>query len=274
MEIRFTKMHGLGNDFIMLEDDGITDYTAVAGRLCERNTGIGADGLIIVCKSEHSDAKMRIINSDGSEAQMCGNGIRCFSKYVYERGIVKKNKFTVETLAGVMRPELNLEEGKVKSVTVDMGEPSFDAGRLPMKYDGSFIEKSIFAEDRELCATAVLMGVPHLIVFDEVDKKDIPKYGESLEHNALFPERTNVDFVRVADKSNIYVTTWERGCGITLACGTGSCASACACMKTGRVNKDEVTVHIALGELNIRVNNGRVFMTGEACEVFTGTIKI
>lgn len=271
-KLSFTKLHGLGNDFILFVDDNKTDYFALADKLCSRKLGIGADGLLIVCSSDIADIKMRIINSDGSEAQMCGNGIRCFSKYVYEHGIVNKSSFTIETLAGIMTPTLKINNGMVESVRVNMGKPSFEAKSLPMLFDGQFLQNKIKACNVTLTATAVLMGVPHLIVFDAPnDMKLLEQIGDALEHHELFPERTNADFVKVIDRQNISILTWERGCGFTLACGTGSCASVVACIKAGLVD-NKVCVHHKVGSLMIELaDNGTVFMTGEAKEVFSGS---
>lgn len=276
MELHFEKMHGLGNDFIVFEDDGATDYCSIAHELCDRHTGIGADGILVVCKSSVADTHMRIINSDGSEAQMCGNGIRCFAKYVYEHGIVKKDVFDVETMAGIMRPRVFVENGTVKTVEVDMGCADFNCNALPMLCDGSFERQSITVEKTDFTATAVLMGVPHLIVFcDKVELPIVEKYGGLLEQHELFPEKTNVDFVQVLDPHNITVRTWERGCGLTLACGTGSCAAVAACMRAGLVNDREVSVHTVLGKLKIRkAANGHFYMTGAAETVYTARINL
>jgi diaminopimelate epimerase len=275
--MKFTKVHGLGNDFVVIDGRGDTDrdYEGIAGRLCNRRTGVGADGLLIVCGSKDHDVRMRIINSDGSEAAMCGNGLRAFSKYVFERGIVKKREFEVETSAGVMRPKLTADRGTVTKITVDMGRPSFDRQDIPMKGTGTFVLQNIRSLDRTFSATSLLMGVPHTAVFaDDALLIDLGRYGADIEHNELFTKGTNVNFIHVLDRNNIEVRTWERGCGATLACGTGSCASAAACALSGMTER-RVDVHLALGTLNIEwAEDGRIFMTGPAEIVFDGEIDL
>lgn len=267
--MKFTKMHGLGNDFIIIEEEQTgkySDYTVLAQKLCDRHFGIGADGLLIVAKSQIADIKMRIFNADGSEAEMCGNGIRCFAKYVYERGILKKDKFEVETLAGVIVPTLYIKNGIVDSVMVDMGKPVFD---------DAIEDLPIEAGDRHFNITYVNMGVPHVVVFmEEINVEDILKYGPIIEHHKLFPHGTNVNFVKIGNRDDIYVRTWERGVGLTLACGTGTCASAVAACKSGRA-PEKLTAHLAAGDLRIEwVQNGNVYMYGPAEIVFDGSIEL
>ena len=273
--MHFTKVHGLGNDFILL--DGRTrqlDYSKIAPALCHRQTGVGADGLLIVLESDKADVRMRIINSDGSEPEMCGNGIRCFAKYVYERGIVKKTGFAVETLAGIMKPKLVLKDGAVSGVTVDMGEPFLECKQIPVRGEGTCIDRELTVNGQALRYTSVLVGVPHTTVF--VDDPTDPQWmgmGWDVEHAGVFPNRTNVDFVRVIDDRTIELRTFERGCGPTLACGTGACGAAVACVlnkKTGR----SVDVQIELGTLHIDwAEDNHVYMTGPAEIVFEGEIK-
>lgn len=275
--MKFTKVHGLGNDFVVIDgrEDAISDYAPLARFLCERRTGIGADGLLVVCESENSDIRMRVINADGSEADMCGNGLRAFSKFVYERGMVQKPEFEVETPAGVMRPKLAIERGVVSGISVDMGKPSFDRADIPMRGDGTFIMQKIESCGRSFCATSLLMGVPHTAVFtDDALTIDLMKYGADIERNELFPKGTNVNFVHVIDRQNIELRTWERGCGATLACGTGSCASAAASALSG-LTKRSVNARLALGTLQIDwKEDGRIIMTGPASIVFDGEIDI
>jgi len=274
--MHFTKVHGLGNDFILL--DGRTsrlDYNAVAPKLCHRQTGIGADGLLIVLNSDTADIRMRIVNSDGSEAEMCGNGIRCFAKYVYEHGIVDKPEFGVETLAGVMRPKLVLEDGAVAGVTVDMGEPFLECAEIPVLGEGRCIGRELTVQDETLRFTSLLLGVPHTVLF--VDDPTDPKWmgmGWDIEHASVFPKRTNVNFVRVLDDHTVELRTFERGCGPTLACGTGACSTAVAGALNGKTGR-QVDVRIALGTLHIDwAADNHVYMTGPAAIVFEGEIHL
>lgn len=272
----FSKMHGLGNDFIVIDARGKEDidYNSLAKRMCHRYIGVGADGLLLVLDSDVADIRMRIINSDGSEAEMCGNGIRCFSKYVFERGIVKKDKFKVETLAGIIEPELILNEyGLVEKVKVNMGKPSFKRKDIPMQGDpeSDAINTSIEVDGKEYKITSLLMGVPHTVLFvDDVEKVDIYTLGPKIERHEVFPRKTNVNFVQVIDKNNIKVRTWERGAGATFACGTGSCASVIASNLNGYTER-KANVHLYFGTLEIEwQDDGIVFMTGPAEEVFVG----
>lgn len=272
----FSKMHGLGNDFIVIDARGKEDidYNSLAKRMCHRHIGVGADGLLLVLDSKLADIRMRIINSDGSEAEMCGNGIRCFSKYVFERGIVKKDKFKVETLAGIIEPELILNEyGLVEKVKVNMGKPSFKRKDIPMQGDpeSDAINTSIEVDGKEYKITSLLMGVPHTVLFvDDVEKVDIYTLGPKIERHEVFPRKTNVNFVQVIDKNNIKVRTWERGAGATFACGTGSCASVIASNLNGYTER-KANVHLYFGTLEIEwQDDGIVFMTGPAEEVFVG----
>ncbi|WP_295787613.1 diaminopimelate epimerase [uncultured Veillonella sp.] len=270
--MRYTKMHGLGNDFVVFIDEAGAnkDFSDLAVRLCDRHTGIGADGIMVVVPSTIADTRMRIINADGSEAEMCGNGIRCFAKYVYERGVITKESFTIETLAGIMKPSLTVEDGKVTLVTVDMGKPVFEAAQIPMNVDLPKVQNvSVKVEEQVYEVSSVLMGVPHTEVFvDDVTAVPLTTLGPKLEKHELFPRGTNVNFVEVVDKNHIKVRTWERGAGATLACGTGCCASVIMAHENGLTNR-EVDVDVYLGTLRIRYEaDGTVFMTGPAAEVF------
>ena len=275
--MKFQKMHGLGNDFILMDElDPLKyDLSALAIKLCDRHQGIGADGIILILPSEIADVKMRIINSDGSEADMCGNGIRCFAKYVYDNQINTAKSFTIETGAGVMIPELIVEDGKVLFVKVNMGAPKFDRSAIPMTGTaGNVINESLQIAGKEYKITSLLMGVPHTIVFiDHLDEDDLIMIGKQIEKHPFFPKGTNVNFVEVINDHKINVRTWERGAGRTLACGTGSCASAVAASLNGKTSK-EVTVHLTLGDLFIEWIDGIVYMTGSANHVFTGEIDI
>lgn len=275
--MKFQKMHGLGNDFILMDEiDPVKyDLTALAIRLCDRHQGIGADGIILILPSEIADVKMRIINSDGSEANMCGNGIRCFAKYVYDNQINTAKSFTIETGAGVMIPELIVEDEKVVFVKVNMGAPDLERSAIPMTgAAGQVLNEPLKIQDKIYNITSMLMGVPHTIVFvDHLDQTDIISIGRQIEKHPVFPKGTNVNFVEVINDHEIKMRTWERGAGSTLACGTGSCASAVASSlnsKTGKI----VTVHLTLGDLFIEWTDGIVYMTGSANHVFAGEIMI
>ena len=275
--MKFQKMHGLGNDFILMDeiDPSKYDLAALAIKLCDRHQGIGADGIILILPSEITDVKMRIINSDGSEADMCGNGIRCFAKYVYDNHINTATSFTIETGAGIMIPELIIEDGKVLFVKVNMGAPHLERSAIPMTgAAGNVINESINIEGRDYKITSMLMGVPHTIVFvNHFDESKILSIGRLIEKHPSFPQGTNVNFVEVLNNHEINVRTWERGAGRTLACGTGSCASAVAASLNGLTGK-EVTVHLALGDLLIEWIDGTVYMTGSANHVFEGIVEI
>lgn len=275
--MKFYKMHGIGNDFIMVDgfkEDLPQDLSKTALELCNRNFGIGGDGFVVMLPSDTADIRMRIINSDGSEAEMCGNAIRCFARLAYESGHVKKETFTIETLAGPMIPRLVIENGKVTGVTVDMGEPFLERNKVPMLgAPGQVINEPLKVLDTTFNITALLMGVPHCITFvDDVDSIDLSKYGPVLEHNPVFPRKTNVHFLQVLNNEEIKMRVWERGAGVTLACGTGACASLVAAVlnnKTGRRAK----IHLPGGTLEIEwAENNHVYMTGPGQYVFSGEV--
>jgi len=271
--MKITKMHGLGNDFVILdgrETDG-ADYPALAQKLCARRLNVGADGLAVIENSRRADIRMRIFNADGSEAEMCGNASRCFAKYVYDRGIMPGKDITVETLAGIIRPELIIEDGVVRQVCVDMGKPSFDRADIPMTGGGDGLSEKIKIDGQEIEISSVLMGVPHTIVLcEDVDTVDFDRLGPAIETHPVFPKKTNVNFVSIVDKQTIRVRTWERGAGPTLACGTGSCASVVVLFTKGLAN-NKVKVLLKAGSLKIEYRpDGRVFMTGPAEYVFEG----
>jgi len=275
--MKFQKMHGLGNDFILFNDlDPLKfDLNALAIRLCDRHQGIGADGIILILPSEVADVKMRIINSDGSEANMCGNGIRCFAKYVYDNHINRARTFTIETGAGIMIPELIIEDGNVLFVKVNMGAPVLERAAIPMiGAPGNVVNEDFQTDDIKFKITSLLMGVPHTMVFvDYLSQTDIVTIGKKIETHPSFPEKTNVNFVEVVNNQEINVRTWERGAGSTLACGTGSCAAAVASNLNGKTGKS-VTVHLALGDLFIEWVDGIVYMTGSANHVFEGNLDM
>lgn len=273
----FVKMHGLGNDFVFIEDKTgqDKDYTVLARAMCNRHTGIGADGLIVIVDSRVADVRMRIINSDGSEAEMCGNGIRCFAKYVYDSGIIEKKQFTVETPAGIMEPEITVgADNKAELITINMGRPSFNRSEIPMEgTDGRVLNEDLCVDGENWKITSLLMGVPHTVTYvDDVDSVDIEKIGPLFEKHEAFPKHTNINFAQQMDDRTVKVRTWERGAGATLACGTGSCSVAVASFLNGRTGR-EVDIQLPLGTLHIeyREEDGNVYMTGPAAVSFTGS---
>lgn len=270
----FTKMQGTGNDFIIIEDLNcdIKDYSGAARVLCDRHFGIGADGLLIVNKSDTADGKMLIYNSDGSQAEMCGNGVRCFAKYLYDRHISEKDMVTIETLDGIKSIQLIMDKGSVTGARVNMGRPELDPAAVPVLMDGEkTVERRIMVGEDEYTITSMRMGVPHTVVFVEnVDAVDAGTIGSKIEKSRYFPEGTNVNFVEVLNDEEIRVRTWERGAGLTLACGTGACASLVACVLNGKALR-KATAHVPGGDLVIEwSDSGDVFMTGPCKTVFTG----
>jgi len=277
--MKFTKMHGLGNDYVYVncfeENLEGVDLSELSRRVSDRHFGIGGDGLILIMPSEAADFRMRVFNNDGSEAKNCGNGLRCVSKYVYDHGLTDKTTFTVETLGGIVTPVVQTgEDGKVSQITIDMGEPRFDRASIPMTGtpDEHVVEQSLTVDGRTFRLTAVSMGNPHAVLFEEeVRDEVVATYGPLIESHEWFPERTNVEFIQVLNRRELKFRVWERGSGVTLACGTGACAAAVAAHVTGRTDR-EVTVHLLGGDLFIewRESDNRVYMTGPATEVFSG----
>lgn len=264
--MKFTKMHGLGNDFLIVEnlDCSLKKVEELTIGLCNRKVGIGADGVLLVEASVNCDVKMRLINSDGTEAEMCGNGIRCFAKYVYEKGIVTKNPINIETAAGTMVAELEIYDNNVMSTKINMGKPTFEKQLIPFKGEEDNLNYKIVLDKREYQATTILMGVPHTVVYvNKIENEEILEYGRKIERLAYFPQRTNVNFVKIIDKNTIAVKTWERGAGLTLACGTGTCASVVATYLKGYTN-NMVEAQLALGTLKINYDGTNVFMEGPA----------
>nr|WP_258359486.1 diaminopimelate epimerase [Moorella sulfitireducens] len=273
-------MHGLGNDFILvnaLEENLPGDLAGLARQACNRRFGIGADGLILVLTSEVADIRMRIFNPDGSEPEMCGNGIRCFARYAYEAGLVREPEIRVETLAGIIKPRLILKDGKVAGVRVDMGEPRLERELIPMAGEGSpVVDEPVPVDGITWRGTCVSMGNPHCVFFvANVAGAPVTEVGPAVENHPLFPRRTNVEFIEVMNRGELKMRVWERGAGETLACGTGACAAAVAGVLTGRSNR-EVTVHLAAGDLQIEWSqeNNHVYMTGPAVEVFRGDFPL
>lgn len=249
------------------------DISDLARRMSDRHFGIGSDGIILICKSEVADFKMRMFNFDGSEAEMCGNGIRCVGKFVYDKGLTNKNNITVETLAGIKKLQLNIEDNLVKTVKVDMGEPIFDPEEIPVISNENPVKKlEIEVLDKKFIFTCISMGNPHAITIVENTKKfDVEKYGKVLEIDAHFPRKTNVEFIEIIDRQNIKMRVWERGAGETMACGTGACAVLVACVLNGTID-NVATVELLGGSLRIEWDKktNHVFMTGPAEIVFEG----
>jgi diaminopimelate epimerase len=271
--MNFFKMQGAGNDFVFIEDFNyeVKEECELAKKLCDRHFGIGADGLVIVRKSEIANAKMVIINADGSRANMCGNAIRCFGKYVYEHKIANDNNFSVETGDGVKDIEIILENDKVKYVRVYMGNPSYDGRDIPLNNIDSIIEHEINVDNKTYNITTVLMGVPHTIIFEEDREYNVVDEGSKLEKLELFPAGSNINFVKIIDETHIRVNTWERGAGATLACGTGCSAAVVVAKKLGLVDiNKEIFVKAPGGELIIEVLGEDVYMKGPAEVSFEG----
>ena len=275
--MEFTKVHGLGNDFILLEQDAYEkkNLADLAISLCDRHTGIGADGLLLIAPTakKAADIRIRIINQDGSEAEMCGNGIRCFARYVYEHGFVENSDFRVETKAGIMVPHVIVEHGKVRAVRIDMGKPALEREAIPMRGPSERVvsEKLKLPDGSSYEITSVLMGVPHTMIFvDAVSDEMVKTIGPKIEKHPSFPRGTNVNFVVVHNRQEIEVRTWERGAGATLACGTGCCAAVVAACLNEYTDQD-VTVHVQLGNLQIQYRDeGNVWMTGPAAVMYHG----
>ena len=279
--MKFTKMQGIGNDFVvvngLLEAIDEAHYGIISRRLNHRKFGIGGDGLLLVLPSKIADYKMRMFNPDGSEAQMCGNGIRCFARYLHERKLIREPQVKVETLDGVKLLKLLIRNGKVEGVRVDMGQPHLLRSEIPMRGDdnGRVINEGLKVEGRRFEITAVSMGNPHVLIFeDRVDSFALDKFGPLIENHKSFPERTNVHFVQLNDPGDITIRTWERGAGATLACGTGACACVVSGVLTNRTNRS-VLVHLPGGDLRIEwMGDNRVMMTGPAEQVFEGEVTL
>jgi diaminopimelate epimerase len=280
--VTFTKMHGLGNDYICINclENILAEnkLPQIARYMCNRNFGIGADGLILVQESTIADIKMRIFNKDGSEAEMCGNGIRCFAKYIYDNKIIDKQSISIETKAGVKGVRLKVLNGEVYEIEVDMGRPIFDDiknisvqnnYRIP-------ISVNIKVDDTRFIGNYVSMGNPHLVIFvNNVENIDIEKYGPAIENMKCFPNKINVEFVQALGRNTLKIRTWERGVGETYACGTGSCASFCIAYYKG-ICSSYVKAILRGGELNLNYNkqNGHIIMSGIATKVYDGNINI
>ncbi|NLY76278.1 MAG: diaminopimelate epimerase [Firmicutes bacterium] len=273
--MKFTKMHGIGNDYIYVNlfEEKIDAPERLAVRISDRHFGVGGDGLVLITPSTKADAGMRMFNADGSEAEMCGNAIRCVGKYLYEHGIVDRKNITVETLAGIKRLNLEVNDGKVSAVTVDMGEPILQSDLIPVGGVSRIIKgETIAVNDHTYQFTAVSMGNPHCVIFvPEITDEMVLSDGPVIEKDPLFPRRTNVEFVKVNGPDSLTMRVWERGSGETLACGTGACASVVAAILNNLTDR-RVTVKLLGGELRIEWDeaSNHVFMTGPAVAVFEG----
>ena len=281
--IKFTKMHGCGNDYVYINGftEKIDNHPEAAIKLSNRNFGIGSDGIIFINPSEKADFEMEMYNMDGSRAEMCGNGIRCVGKYVYDHGLTDKTVITVDTLAGIKTLDMKVENGCVSEVTVDMGVPVTVPLKIPVSIDfangkGRIVNEPLTVGGTEYMVTCVSMGNPHAVVFIDYDESDLKilETGPLFENNDAFPERVNTEFVRIRDRNHIDMRVWERGSGETLACGTGACAAAVASILNG-FTEDEIVVKLQGGELKIRWDreSRHVFMTGPAETVFEGTLE-
>jgi diaminopimelate epimerase len=284
--MKFTKMHGIGNDYVYVDGskETVADPVAIAQKVSDRHFGIGSDGLILILPSTKADVRMRMFNADGSESEMCGNGVRCVAKYAYDHGLSKSNPIKVETGRGVLPIQLTLDGGKVSLATVDMGEPILELPKIPVNPErvqergkhqyalGHVILGDRYRGEPPLLATFVSMGNPHATIYvDDVKALDLAQVGPLIENADAFPRRINVHFVQVHSPSEVTMRTWERGSGITLACGTGACAVAVSGVLTGRTGR-KLLAHLPGGDLNLewREADNHVYMTGPATEVFSG----
>lgn len=276
-KLKFTKMHGAGNDYIYMNGfvQEIENPSVLAIRLSNRNFGIGSDGLVLILPSENSDFRMQMFNSDGSEAEMCGNASRCVGKYVYDNGLTTKKEIALETKAGVKYITLLEGDEKARKVTVDMGEPILDPEQIPVKVDKEPVLNFPLDIDGKIWEiSCVSMGNPHAVVFTTgIKELDLPVIGPKFEKHPIFPRKTNTEFIEVVDRKTLNMRVWERGAGETLACGTGACAAAVAAILNGYCDR-KITIHLIGGDLEIEWDeqNNHVYMTGEAVTVFEGEI--
>ncbi|HIZ12987.1 MAG TPA: diaminopimelate epimerase [Candidatus Mediterraneibacter stercorigallinarum] len=275
-QMRFTKMQGLGNDYVYVNcfKEKIDNPPELARRISDRHFGVGSDGLIMINPSDKADFEMEMYNADGSRGEMCGNGIRCVAKYVYDYGLTDKTSISVETLGGIKYLDLTVQDGKVKLVKVNMGRPELAPSKVPVAAEGDrAVDEPITVDGKEYRMTCVSMGNPHAVIFTDRDIRELPleEIGPKFENHERFPKRVNTEFVRVLDRRTAEMRVWERGSGETLACGTGACAVAVACVLNG-LTEDEVTVRLLGGDLQIKWDreNDIVYMTGPAEVVFDG----
>ncbi len=282
--IKFTKMHGIGNDYVYVNtiEKDIKNKKDLAKRISDRHFGVGSDGLILICKSDIADFKMRIFNSDGSEAEMCGNGIRCVGKYVYDKGLTDKKELNIETLSGIKHLSLIVKNNTVEKVKVDMGIPKFKPEDIPVTFydskkvngNSEFVQTDTMIEGKKEMLTCVSVGNPHVVCFvNDVDNFNVEKYGKQIENDHRFPNRVNAEFVEIINKNLIKMRVWERGAGETLACGTGACASTCAAV-LNKFTERKLEIMLLGGTLNIEWSekDNHLYMTGPAVTVFEGQI--
>lgn len=281
MKMEFSKMHGCGNDYVYVNcmEKEVPNPGAVSEYVSHRRFGIGSDGLILIMPSDKADFRMRMFNADASEGKMCGNGIRCVGKYLYDNGMTDgRTTITIDTLSGVKTLELTVKDGKMQSARVDMGAAILAPREIPVDMDGeNVISAPIVVDEKVYHMTCVSMGNPHCVIFqkEDVDDLDLTRIGPKFEHHPLFPERVNTEFVNVLPDGSLKMRVWERGSGETWACGTGSCATGVAACLNGFANKNEdIVVHLRGGDLTIRYTDETVFMTGAATTVFKGEIEI
>lgn len=276
---KFSKMHGAGNDYIYVNcfKEKVENINETAKAVSDRHFGIGSDGLVLICPSDVADFRMDMYNSDGSQAEMCGNATRCVGKYVYDRGLTDKTQITLETLAGIKILDLNVKDGEVQTVRVNMGSPELVPKNIPIDSNlDRFISEDVEVDGKVYKVTGVSMGNPHAVTFiDDTDSLEIEKIGPKFENNEIFPDKVNTEFIQIIDKKTVKMRVWERGSGETFACGTGACACVVASV-LNRLTENKVTVKLLGGELEIEYNQDEntVYMTGPARVVFTGEYDI
>ena len=278
MKLPFTKMHGISNDYIYVNafDTQLSDPARVARQVSQRRTGIGGDGLILICPSDTVHARMEMYNADGSRGEMCGNGIRCVGKYLYDHGIATANPLRVDTDVGLKVLFLEVEDDSVSRVTVDMGEPILDGPQIPVAAEGRIVNRPLHVDGQAYAVTCVSMGNPHCVTFvDDVEAIELEKIGPQFERHTFFPNRVNTEFIQVVSPSELNMRVWERGSGETWACGTGACGAVVAAVLNQKSER-RVTVHLRGGDLEIewRAENNHVYMTGAAEEVFEGMVEV
>ena len=279
MALKFTKMHGCGNDYVYVNGlkETVKDPAKVSQFISDRHMGIGSDGLIMIYPSDVADFRMGMFNADGSEGAMCGNGVRCIAKYVYDYGLTDKTNISLETKGGIKYLDLTVENGKVAMVKVNMGAPILEAKNVPVVSDKEqVVDEPILVDGKEYRITAVSMGNPHAVTFvEDTESLNLEEIGPKFEFHEAFPDRVNTEFIQIIDRKNVNMRVWERGSGETLACGTGTCATAVACVLNG-LTDNEITVHLRGGDINIKYDQEEnvVWMTGPATVVFDGEIEL
>ena len=277
--MKFTKWQGCGNDFLLIDcrENELADYGAFAKKSCDRHFGVGGDGVLVILDSDKADFRMRIFNADSSEAEMCGNGIRCFARYLYDNHITDKKKFTVETGAGILVPEIVERDGVVTGVRVDMGEPVLEADKIPMAGYGNrrVVNEPVEVAGRKWNITGVSMGNPHCVVFvDDIKTTPIEEVGPIFEVQERYPKKTNTEFVQVLDRQHMRMRVWERGAAITLACGTGACATLTAAVLNGKTDRRaEITLDGGKLDIEWSEKDNHIYMTGPAVQVFAGEVE-